>query len=225
MLNVLNNIHKRKINMIIIIGAEKGGCGKSTIAVNISATLAKGGCDVCLVDADRQQTSSDWIEYRQDIKELAQVHAVAKLGNITPTIQDLGKRYQYVIVDVAGRDSRELRYGMLAADILISPLRPSQPDVNTIPKMAEIFEEAKIINSRLKGYLIMNLCPTNPVIKEADEAANYLKTIEGFRLAQTRIHDRKAYRDAFADGYGVAEWKDKKATLEIESLLSEIKIW
>jgi chromosome partitioning protein len=211
--------------VIILIGAEKGGCGKSTIAVNIAATLSNLGNDVCLVDSDRQLTSSDWIEYRQDLKGVSEVHAVAKLGNITKAIKDLGKRYQFVIVDVAGRDSKELRYGMIAADILLSPLRPSQPDVNTVPKVADIFEEAKIMNPNLVGYLVMNLCPTNPVIKEADEAAKYLNTVEGFKLAKTRIHDRKAFRDAFADGFGVVEWKDPKAKKEILDLLTEIKVW
>ena len=47
--------------MVIIIGAEKGGCGKSTISVNLAATLASTGHDVCLVDSDRQLTTSDWI--------------------------------------------------------------------------------------------------------------------------------------------------------------------
>ncbi len=211
--------------MIILIGAEKGGCGKSTIAVNLAASLSHLGNDVCLVDSDKQLTTSDWIEYREEQKGVSEVHGIAKLGNITKTLKDLSQRYQFVIVDVAGRDSKELRYGMLAADILISPLRPSQPDVNTIPKLADIFEEAKILNPNLCGYLVMNLCPTNPVIKEADEAAGYLSTVEGLKLATTRIHDRKAFRDSFADGLGVIEWKDTKAKQEILDLIDEIKKW
>jgi chromosome partitioning protein len=45
--------------MIILIGSQKGGCGKSTTAVNICAELASLGHDVVLVDADRQCTAAN----------------------------------------------------------------------------------------------------------------------------------------------------------------------
>ena len=208
--------------MIILLGSQKGGCGKSTLAVNIAGQLAVRGKDVCLVDADRQGSSSEWIEYRDDGSNLKCIHAVSKFGNITDTLKDLNQRYEYVICDVAGRDSKELRYGMLAADIFISPVRPSQPDINTIPNLLDIFEQAKIINVNLKGYLVLNLCPTLPTIKEADQSAEYLSGLDGFVLANVRIHERKAFRDSFSEGLCVAEWKDIKAKNEIEWLVNEV---
>jgi chromosome partitioning protein len=111
---------------------------------------------------------------------------------------------------------------MLAADIFISPVRPSQPDINTIPNLLDIFEQAKIINVNLKGYLVLNLCPTLPTIKEADQSAEYLSGLDGFVLANVRIHERKAFRDSFSEGLCVAEWKDIKAKNEIEWLVNEV---
>jgi len=46
--------------MILLVGSQKGGCGKSTTAVNICVQLAKNGRDVVLVDADRQCTAANW---------------------------------------------------------------------------------------------------------------------------------------------------------------------
>lgn len=155
------------LSMIILLGSQKGGCGKSTLAVNIAGQLAQMGKDVCLLDADRQGSASEWVEYREEAKSPLTIHSVSKYGNISETLSDLNQRYEFVVCDVAGRDSKELRYGMLVADILVSPLRPSQPDINTIPHLTEIFEQAKTINSSLRGLLVLNLCPTLPTIKRS----------------------------------------------------------
>jgi chromosome partitioning protein len=69
---------------------------------------------------------------RAENKDLATVHCIQKYENIRDTLLDLDKRYEYVVVDAAGRDSRELRTGMTASHILVVPFRPSQPDLDTI---------------------------------------------------------------------------------------------
>ena len=97
--------------MILLIGSQKGGCGKSTIAVNICATLVENGNDTVLVDADRQPTAATWVIDRSKHKNLPLVHCVQKYENIRNTLLDLNNRYKYVVVDTAGRDSRELRTG------------------------------------------------------------------------------------------------------------------
>ena len=156
--------------MIILIGSQKGGCGKSTTAVNICAELAGKGHDVVLVDADRQCTSANWAMDRIENTELAKVHCIQKYENIRDTLLDLDKRYEYVIVDAAGRDSRELRTGMIAAHMLIVPFRPSQPDLDTLPNMQEIIIQAKDLNPDLKVYGLITMAPTNPIIQEETDA-------------------------------------------------------
>ena len=140
--------------MIVLIGSQKGGCGKSTTAVNICAELAKNGRDVVLVDADRQCTSANWAMDRSTNKALPVVHCVQKYENIRETLQDLDKRYEYVIVDAAGGDSRELRTGMTAAHILLVPFRPSKPDLDTLPNLQEIITQAKDLNPELIVYAL-----------------------------------------------------------------------
>ena len=124
--------------MIVLIASQKGGCGKSTTTINICALLAQRGGDVVLVDADRQSTASNWAADRADRDDLPTVHCIQKYENIHNTLIDLDKRYGFVIVDAAGRDSREMRTGMTAANILVVPMRCSQPDLDTMPKMQEV---------------------------------------------------------------------------------------
>ena len=208
--------------MIILIGSQKGGCGKSTTAVNISAELAGRGHDVVIVDADRQCTSANWAMDRIENPVLAKVHCVQKYENIRDTLLDLDKRYEYVIVDAAGRDSRELRTGMTAAHIFIVPFRPSQPDLDTLPNMQEIIIQAKDLNPDLKVYGLITMAPTNPIIHEEADARECLIDYPEIKLLSTMIRDRKVYRDAMSDGLSVVEMDNPKAKAEIKKLIEEV---
>lgn len=208
--------------MILLIGNQKGGCGKSTTAVNIAAELSGRGHDVVLVDADRQSTSANWVADRTESEGRAVVHCVQKYENIRNTLLDLDKRYEYVVVDAAGRDSRELRTGMTAAHLLVIPFRPSQPDLDTLPKMQDLITQAQDLNPALQVRGLLTMVPTNPVINEAQEAEACLLDYPDIALMDTRLRDRKVYRDAMSDGLGVVEMGNEKAKAEVRSLVEEL---
>lgn len=208
--------------MIIIVGSQKGGCGKSTIAVNLCAELACRGSDVVLVDADRQGSAANWAADRAENKSLPPVSCVRQYDNIRDTLIDLDKRYGYVIVDVAGRDSRELRTGLTAAHYLISPFRPSQFDLDTLPTLQDVVIQAKDLNPSLIARAFLNQAPTNPLIREADEAIALLRDYPLIVPMEAAISDRKIYRDAMSFGKGVVEMTNDKAKDEIQALLDEL---
>ncbi len=85
--------------MIILIGSQKGGSDKSTTTVNISAWLADNNKDVCLVDADRHNTASNWVADQDESGDRPKAHCVQKYDNTRETLKDLNGRYEYVIVD------------------------------------------------------------------------------------------------------------------------------
>lgn len=211
--------------MIILIGSQKGGCGKSTTAVNISAELARQGKDVMLVDADRQGTASNWISDRNQNTSLTKIHSIQKFDNIHETLSDLAKRYEYVVVDSAGRDSRGLRTGMSAADVLIVPFRPSQPDLDTLPALQDIITMALDLNSKLRVKALLTMAPTNPIVNETQDAKIYLADYPVLQLMNTIIRDRKIYRDCMSEGKGVVEMDNGKARGEILCLVQEIVKW
>jgi chromosome partitioning protein len=211
--------------MIILIGSQKGGTGKSTTAVNMCAWLAKKGHDVMLVDSDRQSTAANWVSDREERADVPQVHCVQKYDNIRETLNDLKRRYEYVIVDAAGRDSKELRTGMTAADVLIIPFRPSQPDLDTLTKMVELIDQAKDFNPDMLVYGLITMAPTNPVINETQVTRKYLEEYPEVKLLKTIIRDRKIYRDAISEGLGVVEMNNDKAKAEIQLLVNEVLQW
>lgn len=204
--------------MIILIGSEKGGVGKSTLATNLSVFLTLQSKDVILVDADRQGTSSNWSQDRRETN-LPKIESVSKFDNIRHTLMDLQQRYEYVIVDSQGRDSVELRTGLLASDYCLTPIRPSQADLDTIYKMVYLTDTAKETNEKLKTFCIITQAPnTSTEIRDAQEC---LKSLKGIQLLDTVIYDRRAYRDALGSGKGVLEMANDKAIFEFTKLCEE----
>ena len=125
-------------------------------------------------------------------------------------------------MDAAGRDSRELRTGMTAAHILLTPMRPSQPDLDTLSTLQGVITQAKDLNPELNVCAVLTMAPSNPVVKEVDEARAYLRDYPEVRLLATVIGDRKVYRDAISDGRGVVELDNRKAVDEVRRLAKEV---
>ncbi len=140
--------------------------------------------------------------------------------NICADLAKSGK--DVVLVDAAGRDSRELRTGMTAADMPLVPFRPSQPDLDTLPNLQEIITQAKDLNPDLVVYGLLTMAPTNPVVHEAEEAREYLQDYPEIKPLETVIRDRKVYRDAMSEGMGVVEMDNHKAADEVQALMKEI---
>lgn len=209
--------------MIILIGGEKGGTGKSTITTNLAVGLSLQNREVIIVDCDPQGTSSKWINRRnKGFAALPKIHCVEKTGDIYDTIIDLGNRYKYVLVDAGGRDSEELRTAMVACNKLYIPLKASQPDIETTKHMSKLVKLAKSLNNKLVATAVISMAPTNHILTEDQEAVALLAKLSDIKTSSIIIHERKVYRDAMAEGKGVIEYDNAKASKEIKSLLKEI---
>jgi chromosome partitioning protein len=137
------------------------------------------------------------------------------------TLRDLARRYQVVVVDAGGRDSREIRSAMVVANLLLVPTRASQADLETFPKVNELIGLARGLNPELKASAVLSIAPSNPVIREVENARELLSEFDQLELADTIIRDRKVYRDALLAGKGVTELDNSQARAEIQLLAQE----
>lgn len=206
---------------IVMIGGEKGGTGKSTTATNLAVHLKLEGIDVMLLDADKQGTSYKFVD-RRDKLDLPRIPCVQKLGNIYNTAIDISKRCEVLIIDAGGRDSPELRSGMVAADVLYTPIKASVADLETLPTVDELVTTARAMNPELQAYALLCLAPSNPMINEVEEAQDLLVNFPNLKLSGCIIRDRKAFRDALLEGRGVVEMRNGQAKAEIQLLAQEI---
>src|SRR3990167_412525 len=204
--------------MIITIGAIKGGCGKSLISTNLTVLRSLIGKKVLLVDGDEQGTSGDWTDHRTGLGINTPWTAVRLKANAVRTeVLKLAKNYDDIIIDCGGRDTASLRAALTVSDVFLIPFQPKSFDIWTAAKVAELVQEASILNPKLKAYAFINCAATRG--SDNQDAMNILAKIEGLILLQETVGLRKAFSNATAEGLGVIEIKtDKKAVDEIKAL-------
>lgn len=211
--------------MVVLIGAEKGGTGKTTLAVNLAAVRASEGQDVLLVDTDKQGSASDWAAVRQEETSYQRIPSVQVFGKqVTAQLEDLSDRYDDLLVDAGGRDSVELRAAMVIADRVFVPLQASQFDVWTLERMDELVEQAQALNPKLQAQVFINRASPHPQVHEAEEAAEILEDFEYLDFGEAVVHDRIAFRRSASKGLAVTEGDSSgsKAAAEIYALYHTI---
>lgn len=211
--------------MIILIGGEKGGTGKTTMATNLAAMRALAGRDVLLIDTDPQGSANYWAQSRDEENVTPRVACIQKFGKGLPKeVQDLAHRYQDIIIDAGGRDSVELRSALVVAERAYIPIQPSQFDIWTLDQMDTLVETAKGFNPDLQATVVISRSSTNPSVHESDDTGKLLDDFANLNLANITIRDRIAYRKAAKDGRAVVELKpkDPKAVEEMETLYKEV---
>lgn len=206
--------------MIILFGAEKGGVGKSTIAVNMAAMRAATR-DVLLIDTDRQGSAQQWASIRKS-KPIACVAMYG--GTLSSQVRAMAPKYDDIIIDAGGRDSAELRAAMLVADVIVTPSMPSQFDIFTLAAMDNLVGQAKAFNENLRAVILVNGAPTNARQTDAADMREALSDMASYKVLQTIVKSRKAYRLCAMTGLAVTEFDqpDEKAVEEMKSLFEEV---
>jgi len=211
--------------MIVLIGGEKGGSGKTTLATNLAAMRAAAGRDVLLVDTDIQGSASYWAANRDEAGVSPRVPCVQKFGrNLAVEVRDLARRYDDLIIDAGGRDSAELRSALVVVERAFVPIQASQFDVWTLSRMDELVATARGFNPDLAATVIVNRASPNPVVGEADEVRQVMADFSNLSLSSAQLRDRIAYRKAAKAGLGVVEMEraDAKAASEMRRLYREV---
>jgi chromosome partitioning protein len=212
--------------MITLVGAEKGGTGKTTIAVNLAICLAKVGKEVIVIDTDKQPSASNFFAERDENEVTPRVVCVQKNGKSLPNdILSLSEKYEYVIIDAGGRDSAELRYSMGVADQVIVPIKPTQIDMWTLKQMDVLVRQIRAINPNLKrAAVVLNMVSTNVGNTDAEETVDLINDYDELTILENRLKERVPFQRSIREGKGVIEYtpRDPKAHNEIVKLFKEV---
>ncbi|MFH7411133.1 AAA family ATPase [Acinetobacter variabilis] len=208
--------------MIILVGGEKGGSGKSCLAQNLAVYLQQQNRDILLLDADPQGTTTDWVKERDENLELNNIPSVQASGNIRQVLSDISKRYQDIIIDAGGQDSEALRSAMTLATHMLLPFRPKRRDLKTLQHIEQLIKLAKAVNPTLIAKAVITQCPTLP--SQAQRILDAKEACESFGLSALEQYttNRNVYDDADENGLSVFEVEsDSKAKAEIQQLAIE----
>lgn len=206
--------------MIVVVGGIKGGSGKTTVATNLSIIRAKNGRDVLLVDADDQETASDFTELRNERLDGKAGYTSIKLTGpaVRTQVQRLTMKYEDIIIDTGGRDTTSQRAALTVADLLLVPFVPRSFDIWTIERVAALVTEMQPANPKLRALTFLNRA--DPRGQDNSDAAEVLKETSAITFIDVVIGTRKAFGNAAAEGRAVNELKiaDPKATEEMMML-------
>ena len=211
--------------MILLLGGEKGGTGKTTLAVNLAALIARSGKDVLLVDTDKQGSANFWANIRDECGALPRVPCVQTFGkSLAKNVIDLAGRYEEIVIDAGGRDSMELRYSLGVADKVCIPVQPTQFDLVTLHQMNSLVDQAQALNPHLAALVVLNRASSNPSVTDTQEARDLILEFEHLNLANTVFRERVSYQRSVREGLSVVEvpQPDHKAVIEMNSFYEEV---
>lgn len=206
--------------MIISLLNQKGGVGKTTLSINIAASLSRAGSRVLLIDADPQGSALDWAMARQK-PGLFSVIGLAR-PTIYKEIDEISKGYDHVVIDSPPRVTDLARGCILAADVVLIPITPSPLDVWAANFMVDLIKEASVFKPHLKVGFIINRLIINTIIgREVMQALHHY----AIPVLKSPISQRVIFAESIAQGLAVHEMVEHSllpAVGEIEDVVCDL---
>ena len=204
--------------MIIGFLNQKGGVGKTTLAVHFADALARRERRVLLVDADPQGSALDWAASRKS-DPLFPVAGLPR-ASIHKELPTLAKGYEMVVIDGPPRVYDVARSAIMASDLILIPVQPSPYDVWAAKEIVDMIREAAVYKPSLKSAFVINRRIVNTALgRDVVEALSEYPV----PVLKSSICQRVALAESAAQGQTVFETTpDNAAVKELLSLVDEV---
>lgn len=212
---VANGATSKRVNMkTIAIISQKGGAGKTTVAIHLAVASERHGLNTAPFDLDPQASAASWSDKRGKPSPAVVSAQAARLPGLLKQAE--AQKADLVIIDSAPNADSASLSAAKAADLILIPCRPAAFDLNAIGTTLNLAAVAG-----KPAYVLLNAVP--PAGKVGEEARLALRR-GGVDVATPCLHQLVAFAHAVNDGRTAQEFDPKgKAAAEVEALFAWVR--
>lgn len=199
---------------VITVAQQKGGAGKTTLAVNLAVALLRRGHSASLLDTDPQGSMGRWFMLRREEGETDLGFSTASAWGVCYECEKLRKEYDFIVVDTPPKVDADLRPALRESDLVLVPVATSQVDLWAVDQVLDM-----VARERRTALVVLNRYKAGTRVSDDVVAALAERDVA---RAGTVIGNRVAYAESLGRGRGVLEQGRGAWTPEIEALTDEV---
>ena len=193
---------------------QKGGTGKTTLAISLAVEAVRTGVSAAIVDLDPQVSACEWGDLRSQENPVVIDAQPARVDAVVGRAREMG--VDLLLVDTAGRTEQSALAASRVADLVLMPLQASVVDLKTIKATLDLID---LGGSRQRAAVLTRVKPFG---SRHIETAQWLEQ-QGVPVCPVTIGDRIIFQDAYSHGLGACEIEPRgKAAAEIRQLYEYI---
>lgn len=198
---------------VITVAQQKGGAGKTTLAVTLAGAFVKQGLSVALLDSDPQGTLGRWFVTRLERLGAPDLEfSTASAWGVTYEVRKLRDRFDMVIIDTPPKADADLRPALREADLVLVPVTASHVDLWATDGVLDLV-------ARESGRALIVLNRMSAGTRLSDEVAQAAEGVA--RVAAARLGARVAFAETLGQGASAIDARGAAAT-EAKALAAEV---
>jgi chromosome partitioning protein len=199
---------------VITVAQQKGGSGKTTLAINLAVEFARQGQRVALLDTDPQGSLGRWfLTRRAALGDPGLDLSTASAWGVSYECEKLRKMTDLVIVDTPPKVDADLRPALREADLVLIPVATSQVDLWATDGVLDL-----IARENRRPLVVLNrVKPNTNLSREIATAAQEIAPV-----AQASLGQRVVYAETLGRGLAAMEAAKSAAGAEITALAEQV---
>lgn len=201
---------------VVTFAQQKGGSGKTTLALNLACAALESGQRVAVIDADPQGSLGQWFMQRRERSDPGLTFATASAWGVSYECEKLAKDHDLVVVDTPPKVDADLRPALRVSDLVVVPVATSHLDLWATESVLDL-----VRREGREALVVLNRVP--PRARMVEDVAQAVDGLDAVRAA-TLVGNRVAFADATGRGFSALEVDRRgKAAVEVRALWEEVR--
>lgn len=199
---------------VITVAQQKGGSGKTTLAINLAVEFSRQGMKIALLDTDPQGSLGRWFLTRRDrLGDPGMDLSTASAWGVSYECEKLRRTHDVVIVDTPPKVDADLRPALREADLILVPVASSHVDLWATDGVLDL-----VARENRRALVVLNRAKAGTRLAE-DVAAAAGALAE---VTQTRLGQRVVFAETMGNGLAAGEAGKSAASAEVSALAQEV---